>query len=392
MLSQPQPQPPLPSAGTGARQSGKSLRRLLFALVGFVVVLLVASVLSSTRLWDRTMDTGGSPLRLEQPRVAIVFLCDSPANETLSFAGDIVTYYANRRRRQQPSDPSAAFIDVFLVADNSTWQPESMRQPHVVPVGRSDWSPGSAIGLLQYDMQTLVAANFTGLNVAVHNKRRSKAKHEGTVYKRGPTVGSWEKAMYAVLRDPALVDYGLLWFAEQDVFIPSPEALDLLTAKALWSNADYVSAPLSAYQPHLPWGFWNEFEGNRYPRPWYRGMVSFVGLGRPYLNVLEAYRSRHGKFLFLESLLPTLAVVVNTTRILQPLEMTTISYTSHDTVTIDDVVRYPNNIYHPIRKLSTHEAFREALGRNPVPVWKLPRSATLTRRSATRTPRSTPLP
>jgi len=342
--------------------AGRPLRLLL----GLVLLCIVAVGVQFGSSREAAAAAVTSVLAPVPARVAIVFLTDSPASETLSFASDVVT---QSRGVDQRFFPRGFQLDVFLLADNSTWQPSDASVVPVVPVASGTWSR-AAIGLLQYDVQTIVLANFTGLNSAVHAMRRKQAEREGTTWVRGPTVGAWEKAMYAALRDPVLGGYSFVWFAEQDVFIPSVEALHRLTALALQSDEDYVSAPISAYQPHLSWGYWYDFDHANYPRPWYRGQASFVGLSRTFLNVLDGHRDRHGKFFFLEAFLPTVAVVVNTTRILLPLEMATVGWTSHDVVTLEDIVRYPHNIYHPIRKLSTHTDLREALKSNPAPVWK----------------------
>lgn len=178
-------------------------------------------------------------------------------------------------------------------------------------------------------------------------------------------VIAWEKGLYLFLKLKKYFD--MVWFIEDDVYIPSVQAFKNLYLKSIDRNADLVIR--SNFENNE--GKWQSQVKNKHgkkvlknewhwhflkdnvllPPPWYGSMACAVGMSTIMLNSLENYRLKRGHFEFIEVFFNTLAMHEHL-NVYVPDELRTIQYRAN--WTCEHTISMPLNWFHPIKDKSQY--------------------------------------
>lgn len=166
---------------------------------------------------------------------------------------------------------------------------------------------------------------------------------------------SWDKSLYYFCIEKK--DYDFVWFIEDDVFIPSVEAIKNFHEKYINSDLVCQSNGCNATGDISEW-HWRKAVSYFRSLPWYCSMTCMIGVSRKLLNIIRKYVYYRKRLAFQEIMFNTLAMraklIVST-----PPELSTIAYRHQ--WSFDDVERRPNNFFHPVKHFSDHELFRNKL-------------------------------
>jgi len=277
-------------------------------------------------------------------RIAVVYIGNKPALETVEFAADIA---------------GNCLFDVYVVADDNSYVSPSLDLMRPLrdlpqPLPQVPCSPGKPrpVALLQYDDETVIAHNFTGMNRFI-NEKKAKA------LKKPLAVGSWEKAVYALFNEPVLNQYAYYVLIEEDTFVPSVRALEKLVSKQIAFDVDFAAPILKPWE--AKWPFWTDFERANMPKPWFQGMVNFVCFSDRYLHKLRLFHQYWGHLFFLESMFNTIAETSVDLVVNRPVELVTVQYHAKERFSGDDMIKYIDNIYHPVRAPTLRKGIRDFL-------------------------------
>jgi hypothetical protein len=194
--------------------------------------------------------------------------------------------------------------------------------------------------------------NFSSINISSHvrilNVSIEQCVSHGyqfTTHYGGnkSNVAAWDKALlyFSVFNK----NYSFVWFTENDVFIPSTQAVRSL--HLLYSNDSDLVTPTNSHNVdgNATYWQWSETVGRLVP-PWSNSMVNYVGLSQRLLQALNEYIQWRGKSAFHEYFFHTTAIQNNMTIVI-PLELSTVEHRQH--VSWNDVYNRPNNIWHPVK-------------------------------------------
>jgi len=269
-------------------------------------------------------------------RIAVVYIGNKPALETVEFAADIA---------------SNCLFDVYVVADDNSYVSPSLdlmrplKDLHTLPRVRCTPGKPRHVALLQYDEKIVVAHNVTGMGGLVDDKV-------------APT-GRWEKTMHALFNEPVVSEYAYYVLIDEETFVPSVRALEKLVTKQVTLGVDFASATVKVGDTN--WPFWTDFERAKMPKPWYQGMVNFVAFSDKYLHKLRLFHQYWNRLFFLESMFNTVAETSLDLRVNRPAELVTVEYHAGDRYSGDDVQKYIDNMYYPVRSASVRKGIREYL-------------------------------
>jgi len=279
-------------------------------------------------------------------RVAVCYLTATPPAEVIEWSTEIA---------------QSCVLDVFVLADDNNYK---STVPHLLPLSeRADTLRDAAktcltgerrpgLTLLQYNDNEVIAANYTGMNAYVNEWKKN-------VTKKPVAVAAWEKVVYAFARDPRLALYDFVWILEQDVFVPSVDALLRQEHKAAVARADFVAPPVQRHEANVFWQNWGDLERAHYPAPWYKSMVCMVGMSRRYFGLVDDVAQRWHKLFFLESMFNIIAETAEDLIVLRPVELMTIVYHSiPEAYQLSDILAYPNFFFHPMKALDKHNEYR----------------------------------
>ena len=191
--------------------------------------------------------------------------------------------------------------------------------------------------------------------IKIDRKLAEKAGFKNSVLWCKNRACSRDKALFYF----SLVDLGYrnIWLIEEDVFIPSPQALIDIDNQQASQSADLLSAKNEIFgtDTPLPKWHWKKLKG-RIGLPWARSMICATRVSVELLAAIKAYAVKN-KTLFLdEALFPTLALH-HQLEVATPPELSTILYQVEWRV--EQLI--PSNLYHPVKDFSEHQRFREAL-------------------------------
>jgi hypothetical protein len=222
---------------------------------------------------------------LPQERTAIVFLCDTIKPETHLFAAEI-KQRTNFNVILVQDSASTAFM--LKQANSQTIEFSNGHNPML----RSFTQMGVHIFTALDDV--CISDGFYGCNI---DGKQTSIKKE---------VIAWDKFLYsyAWFKLNILKEIGFFWVFEEDVFIPSIDALEKLSEK--YSGYGYVCRNhIERPDGYMGW-HWPHVEQN-IDGPYYSSMVPAVGLSRSLLNAVLWHRVNKGCFFHIEAMFSTIA-------------------------------------------------------------------------------------
>lgn len=192
--------------------------------------------------------------------------------------------------------------------------------------------------------------------------RAVEAGYKNATLTTGKECTAWDMALYFACEVDKIL-YGpeklgkpeYVWFIEDDVFIPSAEALIKLNE----SCKDYdlcVPAHKCKTGELMDW-HWPKIVG-KVERPWFSSMTCACRVSRKLLNVIKEYVRVNGELFFHEVMLNTLARQAGLS-IYTPHELKTILWQGD--WSLDDYLYMPNNLYHPQKDFAQHQTIRKLI-------------------------------
>lgn len=193
--------------------------------------------------------------------------------------------------------------------------------------------------------------------------------------KKNPS--GWDKALFYCCEQ--LKDAEYVWFIEDDVFIPSIEALVALDIKS--GDADLVCEKKDFYLDEIYWPHWEQARG-LLPEPWVKSLACMVRLSDNMLHAVKEYAAKHKRLAFIELMFTSIAVKKEFL-IFTPTELSTITWTWKKGLwSFSDIQKNPNNFFHPVKQFDTHGQFRKKLKQQEKMEsngWRVPQLLTLSK-------------
>lgn len=221
-------------------------------------------------------------------------------------------------------------------------------------------SVSSRVTFVKLNEQACMAAGYHSLN------------HVITSRKPVP-VSAWEKALFYFNRIDR--SYSHVWFMEDDVFLPSREILALVDVR--YPSADLLCKRnrLNLFGELRSWPWWRIVPQEILPLPWASSMVcaarvsrallaevdSLLAMNGPALEAAVAFARARGRprpYLFIEFLFNTVALQKRM-KVELPDALRTIGW--RKVWSREDIIS--SQIYHPVKNLALHEAWRQSLAR-----------------------------
>lgn len=203
-------------------------------------------------------------------------------------------------------------IDVYILVDHNN---ASLPSP----------SSSSSVRFIQLNETFLIEQGFQKAGMFGSNK----------------TCSAWDKALYYFTR--IATNYSFVWFAEEDVFIPTTQAF--FSLHELYSPHNDFVAPELTYNMQgdtYSWYHWYLAPGT-FTIPWAHGIVCIVGSSRRMLSAVDDYARWRGELTFVEFLFHTIGIQNKEMKIVTPLELNTIAYRQR--IAFEQVRNRPNNIW-----------------------------------------------
>ncbi|CAF1025041.1 unnamed protein product [Adineta steineri] len=247
-------------------------------------------------------------------KIAVCFLTRTPNNELIRFANEIIVQTKE--------------LDVYIMIDDNTYQPPLSDALHFIQIDDEE---------------------------CMNNGYKNSVK-----FILEKDCLSWDKALFYFCCQNGKI-YDFLWLIEDDVFIPSVEALMELNKQCYGKNYDLICQRnhynLDGSMEPRTWDLWFDAEG-KFPLPWYHSMVCAVGLSRCLLTHIDQYVTTHHFLPFIEYMFNTIAMHAGLS-VYCPLELSTINY-RHDWL-FKEIQERPMNWYHPMKDFEKQHRFRERL-------------------------------
>jgi len=196
-----------------------------------------------------------------------------------------------------------------------------------------------------------------GVNIIQINEKECRScnyYNSSTASNLKPVV-SWDKALYYFNRIIPNFEEKNVWFLEDDVFIMNEDILSQIDEES--NEADLVCAFHEVNENgdiHKGWNHWVNVI-HKIGTPWAHSLISCCRLSKRLLQKVDEYVSDR-PLMFIEALFNTLAHH-NNYKIHNPEKMKKITYNSE--WKIEDVLKSPNFIYHPIKNTEIHSIIRK---------------------------------
>jgi len=260
-------------------------------------------------------------------RTAIAFLTTSPKKETINFAEKI----ANETN-----------FDVFIICDDGRYS--SSNDDSAYPM-----YPPQVTIIHKKESVNLVYVNDNNCSALGYINATPKGSH---IQK---TPNSWDKVLCYFCEYDIKNPYDFVLIFEDDVFIPSVEAVVNLVTKSLKYDLVVPHNHLQEFQA-IGW-HWAEVVDKIQP-PYYYSMTCAVGLSRKVLDTVRAYVKENKTLIFHEVMFNTLAMQ-NSLKIVTLMELKSIVWQGK--WGIDEWLLLPNNVFHPVKDIENHDKHRELI-------------------------------
>lgn len=150
-------------------------------------------------------------------------------------------------------------------------------------------------------------------------------------------------------------EYDFVWVFEDDCFIPSVETIQNLHLK--YSSFDLVTPNNHKNDGSAMDWHWRDI----YPKiegPYAYSMVCACGLSRNMLNSVQDYKNKNNSLLYIEVMFNTLALQ-NDLKVMTAMELKSIVWMGK--WTMNEFTQLPNNVFHPVKDIKSHDSIRELM-------------------------------
>lgn len=243
---------------------------------------------------------------------AIAFLCQTPHQNTLDFAGQL---------------HAETGIEVVIVCDDF---------PDIL----SSTLPKGVV--IQYVPDHVCEK---------HGYMNANISATSTHIPKNPIA--WDKFVYLFCE--VYTECEFVWVFEEDVFIPSVESFKAIDYN--YSSYDLVCANNFYNDGSAQDWHWKSIY-KHLKAPYYQSMVCGAGMSRKLLNAVKTFRVENNTLLHIEAMFNTLAMQ-NNLNVICPFEFLSIVWLG--VWSLDEMVQIPTNFFHPVKNISDHPAMRERL-------------------------------
>lgn len=175
---------------------------------------------------------------------------------------------------------------------------------------------------------------------------------KGTLLWRKDDACARDKALFYFLR-VCEVRYPSIWFIEEDVFIPTLDAIRNIDDK--YPSADLLSASHDVCTSRRSdWHWRHVFEQTTLDPPYASSMICAIRVSDRLLDCIDKYARAYNQLFLDEALFNTLALQAQL-HVVTPPELSTIVWRRN--WTFSDIKQ--SNLYHPIKDMRLHDQFRE---------------------------------
>lgn len=178
--------------------------------------------------------------------------------------------------------------------------------------------------------------------------------YKNMTYSITKTPVSWDKSVYYFCEVNNIFDY--IWFVEDDVFIPNPDAIHYLDNKYkeydLLTKENNISFTYDRKDWHWHLGI------NNAPLPLFKSLVCTLRVSKNLLHIIRNYAHTFKKLFFLEIMFPTLSSHSKLKNKIVP-ELTTIIYRFQWEENKHLIKK--NYLYHPIKNLEVQKEIYEKI-------------------------------
>jgi hypothetical protein len=255
-------------------------------------------------------------------KIAIAFLTTEIQKGTLEFAELI----AEKLSKENLQDYNRE-VDVFIISDSE----------HEAPITKQ-------VKVVKLADDLCISAGYF----------RSNIDKNSTHIAKDPIA--YDKAMYYFCElDPK---YDILWVFEDDVFIPFWQVLNELIDR--YMKCDLVTANNFLKEDSiLDWHWRHIFD--KIDPPYYYSMVCAAMFSRKMLDAVKEYRNKRGHLFYIEVMFNTLAAH-NNLKVKDAFELKSIVWKGK--WELAEFMHLPNNIFHPIKDIESHEQLRRSIAAN----------------------------
>ena len=247
--------------------------------------------------------------RMLTKRNAVVFLCKELHTETANFANSVY----------KETD-----FEVFVVVDNE----QQIEQQYEFAV-------------IQINDKVCIDNGYVGCNIP-------KSTHINK------EVIAWDKFLYTFCE---LMDsFDFVWVFEDDVFIPSVATINNLHNK--YCTASLVTPNnFRKSDKIMDWHWRHIFD--KIEEPYFYSMICAIGISRKVLNKIKEYVHKNNKLFYQEAMFNTIAMQDRDMLVLDPVELKSIVWMGN--WGIDEFLLLPNNVFHPMKDLSSYPFYRQMI-------------------------------
>jgi hypothetical protein len=167
-------------------------------------------------------------------------------------------------------------------------------------------------------------------------------------------ITAWDKMLYLFCEDETKYDF--VWVFEDDVFIPSVETIQFLQMKYKNSHL-VVPNNFKNDGSQMDW-HWRWIYDKCTKGPYAYSMVSGCGLSRDILNEVKRFKECEKQLFFIEAMFNTLALQKGL-KVAEAPELKSIVWQGE--WGIDEFLLLPNNVFHPVKDISSHYSLREKI-------------------------------
>lgn len=169
-------------------------------------------------------------------------------------------------------------------------------------------------------------------------------------------VHSWDKALYYFTYKDVTYDY--VWFIEDDVFIPSKDAIKYIDTKYIHDNYDLLVANNNISKNYeVDEGIWHwKYAVQIFGFPSYCSMTCACRMSRKLLEAIKDFTMKQGFIPFHEFSFNTIAMKSGLSVYCAP-ELSTVKYDTR--WTLEDLINNKNNLFHPMKNYNQHEMIRQ---------------------------------